>query len=686
MSELRPYQVTAIDSALAALSNSGSAVMQMPTGAGKTRAATEIVGHWEGVVWFICHRVEIAQQTAKAFKAAGIEFGMISPRAVDPDTDKPYPLEPNKRVQIITIGTLPRLLADLPAPSLVVWDECHHVAAKSWAKIREMLTDAKHLGLTATPERLDGKGLSKWFAELVVGPTIESLIADEWLSPFRYFAPSDPDLSAAKIQAGDYNKKDLAKVMNTPVLIGDAVAEYRRVADGKRAIAFCASKEASRALVERFNAEGVPALHVDGNTHSIARREAVRALAAGDIKVLSNVEVFTEGFDVPGIEAVILMRPTKSPTLLLQMIGRALRFVEGKTSVIMDHAGLWQDHGNFARYESWSIHGGAVAARRRSGVGGLRCCPECKNVPFERVPVCENCGFEFPSGREVGEYDGVLREVVDSVPEGHETQSAFAARIGLPPNAIIKFRKEGLPYQQVGMKITIPIIEGLTWIVRNSISFRRRMPINNYKGIQINTNGWVSVAQAAELTGGRSSATIYGWIRSGELKSVNGLVDPVEARMISKQKVRGRPLPQRPDGYETFSEFARRYNRDASFVRSLVPRGLPVSGPYVEVGPAVIWVESNVRFRASTGSAAVAQVDLGCEYENIASFARRIGKSGPTVAYWRRRNFPFHPEHKTMIHIQRGLEWVRDNTSIQIPPEAWPSANDNAAAADSAAA
>lgn len=735
MSDLRPYQTTAIDSALAALSNSGSAVLQMPTGAGKTRAATEIVGHWDGVVWFICHRVEIAEQVAKAFKAAGIEFGMISPRAIDPDTDKPYPLEPNKRVQIITIGTLPRLLADLPTPSLVVWDECHHVAAKSWSDIREMLTDAKHLGLTATPERLDGKGLSKWFASLVLGPTIESLIAGEWLSPFRYFAPSDTDLSAAKMQAGDYNKKDLAKVMNTPVLIGDAVAEYRRVADSKRAIAFCASKEASRALVERFNAEGVPALHVDGNTHPTARREAVRALAAGDIKVLSNVGVFTEGFDVPGIEAVILMRPTKSPTLLLQMIGRALRPVRGKTAVIMDHAGLWQDHGNFAGYESWSIQGGAVAARRRVGVGGLRRCPKCKAVPFERVPVCD-CGFEFPTGREIGEYDGVLTEV-EGVPEGCETVYAFSKRHGVRRSTIEHCIKNGMPAVD-GFPLGTSDEWFVAWLAESVpqagfetfTDFAARCGSRwgtvwqwAKEGLPVSSNGkFVNVEPALtwladntrkvvgpsklQLESHEVFAARFGmqrkvaarWAKMGapHIKSKMIIPDAVEwvHDNIDLETAQDRSLrftgrrKDPPQGFEKISSFATRHGVASTTVTNLIRKELlhSIDG-FVHAAEGDVFMRDYHHSGLNAYERFIFRLNKssGVPHEAADSFAARLGITRWGMTTIMRCGFPWGGK-SSGIPIQAGLEWIRDNRpDIPIPPEAWPSDNDNGGAALEAA-
>lgn len=417
---LRPYQADVIESARLALARSNSIVIQMPTGAGKTKVAASMIALKEGLVWFVVHRQEIERQTAAALSAAGIDFGVVSPRAA-PDY--------SKRVQIISIGTLARRIDDIPAPDYVFWDECQHAAAKSWSALIKQLPDAKHIGLTATPERLDGKGLDELFDELVIGPTTRELIDGKHLSEFRYFAPSDPDLTAARVREGDYNKGDISKVMNTPVLIGDAVREYKEKANGKRALVFAASVEASKALVERFNAAGIPAAHVDGKTPTPERDAAIAALAAGDIKVLSNVEIFTEGFDLPSIDAIILMRPTKSLALFLQMIGRVLRTADGKDeALIFDHAALWHDHGWPAHDFKWTLAGDARLRRVAETASMCRRCPACKQVYENRILSCE-CGFEFPSGREIGEFDNALSEVVNKPKEGEIKISAFVAML-----------------------------------------------------------------------------------------------------------------------------------------------------------------------------------------------------------------------------------------------------------------
>lgn len=734
---LRPYQQKAVEEALHALARSGSAVLQMPTGAGKTKAATEIIANHGGIVWFVCHRREIERQAARAFREAGIEFGIVSPRS-KPDY--------SKRVQIVLVGTLARRVADLPAPSLVIWDECHHVAAKSWAEIREALTDALHLGLTATPERFDGKGLREWFAELIPGPSIPDLIP-EFLSTYSYFSPSSPDLTAARMQAGDYAKGDAAKIMNTPVLIGDAFREYREKADGKRALAFCVTREASKALVERFQAEGVPAVHIDANTKDDEREAAVDDLVAGRIKLISNVEVFTEGVDIPEIDAVILLRPTKSPTLFFQMVGRVLRKAEGKAgAVILDHAGLVEDHGRLNDPWTWSIDGGAAKARRKASAG-FRKCPKCKFCPQEREPVCSACGYEYPTGREVGEFDGILREIRGEVPEGCVTVKEFAAIVGVHTSLVCRWAKRGLPRNGV----FVIRHAALSWVsdcIGDDEAKRLRSRVGR---MSASSSGDFAMVSAYADRLGVSTEVVRRWTLKGLPLDSRGLVvvdaaDEWVSQTVDIDQIRRRGRARRGDSnHSNYTDFGKRHGIGLNSVKTLVKQGLPVNNGLINVSIGDKWVEENKatierlkslsarRMSApppgyasqhtvaqdlglSSGTiynwikngyvetwngmvdvvsarkyhlAYLANRRIGTNHfsaigrTTVVGLARLIEKSGSTVDRMIKHGLPYDP--KLGIPIREALEWVRDNRpDIVIPPEAWPSPaepadNDNTA-------
>ena len=468
---LRPYQATARDSVAEALTAASSVVLQLPTGAGKTQTATSLIPD-TGVVWFLCHRREIMRQASAALTAAGIEH------AIAGSGRRP---KPEVRVQVCSIGAMARRLAQYPAPAQIIMDECHHVAARTWSSIIEAFPNAKVIGLTATPQRMDGQGLNDWFDDIVVGPSISSLIADGHLSPYRLFAPSQPDLDAVPIRRGDYASEPADEVMRDPRIVGDAVATYQRLTPGKRALAFTTSIATSKALVAAFLAAGVPAAHVDGSTPVKLRDAAVADLVAGRTLVLANFGVFTEGFDVPAIDAVILLRPTRSLALYLQMCGRALRTAPGKSvAFIMDHAGLVFEHGFPDAAIEWSLAGrGKRRGEPTKRKPVLMSCPECGRAHKPAV-ACPSCGHVYPAEVVKQAMDGELEEqterelaaaeelteqetaarVVEEAMQTFVPAAAFGRIIGKTPATVARYVAEGLPVNEAG---EVCASVGLAW-------------------------------------------------------------------------------------------------------------------------------------------------------------------------------------------------------------------------------
>jgi superfamily II DNA or RNA helicase len=221
------------------------------------------------------------------------------------------------------VATLVRRLDRTAPPDLIVIDECHHAVAGFWRKSLSAWPQAKVLGVSATPERLDGKSLDDIFEELVLGPSIAELIEQEFLAPFTVFAPAKaPDLSGIRTRAGDYAVDQLAGAMSREVVIGGAVDEYARICPGVPAIAFCVDIMHSKMVAERFTARGYRAAHVDGTTETEERRAPIAGLGSGDIQVLCNCGLISEGLDVPSVVAAILLRPTKSRTLKAPIASR----------------------------------------------------------------------------------------------------------------------------------------------------------------------------------------------------------------------------------------------------------------------------------------------------------------------------------------------------------------------------
>lgn len=405
---LRDYQTSIIDSARSMmLAGKRSILICSPTGSGKTALTAQMLATAASKnmrSWFVVHRRELIKQSIRAFADIGIKAGVVS---------SGFEESPGLQIQICSIQTLARRITNFTKPDLIVWDEAHHLAAGSWAKIYESIPQAYHIGLTATPERLDGTGLSLWFNDMVLGPSVSWLIQNKFLSPYKLYAPQGLNISGIATRMGDYHKTQLALAVDKPTITGDAISHYKMLADGKRAVVFCVSVEHSKHVVEQFKQAGIPAAHVDGETDSEQRDNAIRMFAEGTYRVLSNVELFGEGFDIPSIECGILLRPTQSLGLYLQQVGRVLRPSPGKKeAIILDHAGNCHRHGLPDDVREWSLHGMRRDKKSSDRGVSVKVCQKCFAAQKSGASSCRFCDFSFPvDSRIVAEVEGTLEQM-----------------------------------------------------------------------------------------------------------------------------------------------------------------------------------------------------------------------------------------------------------------------------------
>jgi superfamily II DNA or RNA helicase len=295
--------------------------------------------------------------------------------------------------QIASVQTLVRRFDRVLPPDLIVIDEAHHATAGAWASVLTQYPNARVLGVTATPQRLDGKGLGQVFDDLIRGPEVTKLIDEGYLCKPVYYAPKTVDLTGLHMVAGDYNRAEVAERMDRPTITGDAVIHYRKYAEGQPCIVFCTGIKHAEHVAQAFNASGYRFKVIDGTLAKEERARRVLDLSSGALQGLVSVDIVSEGFDLPCVSTAILLRPTASLSLHLQQIGRVLRPSPGKQrAVILDHVGNCRRHGLAEELRDWSLDGIRKRGKRgpQDDVADTRQCPECFAVhtPSPQCPQC----------------------------------------------------------------------------------------------------------------------------------------------------------------------------------------------------------------------------------------------------------------------------------------------------------
>ncbi len=409
MIQLRPYQQQLLDDIRDAMRQGHRRVLAvMPTGAGKGCTIASMVasaaakGHRTLI---LVHRQELVNDLSGRMARMGIRHGII---AAGRSMDFTVP------TQIGSVQTVVRRLHKIPAPSLIVQDEAHHLTVgNTWGRIIEAWPRAFLIGKTATPLRLDGRGLGEgqggYFTKLVLGPTAEWLTDNGYLAPARVLAPPGFDAGGIKRRMGEFDMRECEQRLGS-VLVGDAVSHYQQHLAGQTAIAFCCSLSHAAAVAESFRSRGIAAASIDGSMSGPERAQLLADLGTGRLKVLTSCALIGEGIDVPSVSGAILLRPTMSLALYLQMVGRALRPQEGKTAVILDHAGNAHRHGLPTDEREWTLEG--IARKKRDAAPSVKVCPSCFCAVKSQAPACPECGHRFaPERRQLEHLPGQLQEL-----------------------------------------------------------------------------------------------------------------------------------------------------------------------------------------------------------------------------------------------------------------------------------
>lgn len=400
---LRPYQRELIHRAREMLRklpiDRRRIILQAATGSGKTAVACELVRLSHGLarrVLYTVPRQEILKQTSAKLLECGLPHVLV---------------EGGRRANVGAAAvvlamshTWDRRLDTLDhwTPDLIVIDECH-VNAQQAARIAERWPRAAIVGLSATPDRLSDQTLTRVYSAILQGPSILELTRSGWLVPCRVLAAHQADLSGVSIRAGDYDPRGLAVSFSSSVLLGNTVQAWQTHSRGRRTIVFAATVAHSRALVERYCAAGIRAVHLDGDSDESERSGALDRLRSGSIDVLVNVGLFVEGLDLPEVETIQLATATQSLARYLQMVGRGLRpsARTGKTDlIVIDHGGNIARHGRPDQDRQWTLRP-EQPRPAAAGEAPTRICMRCRLRFPIRSQVCPGCGQPVPLPAEV---------------------------------------------------------------------------------------------------------------------------------------------------------------------------------------------------------------------------------------------------------------------------------------------
>lgn len=433
---LRDYQQDTVNKIYQAWQNGARNVCAvLPTGAGKSVIVSEIVTNafkTNQRVAVIAHRNELVSQMACHIARRGIPHRIIGASSTAAMiTRKERELfgksfvNFSAPVAVIGVDTLVSRADSLKdwAQQIQLWvvDEFHHtIRGNKWGKAVEMFPNAYGLGVTATPARADGQGLGRQadgVADvIIVGPTSRQLIQLGHLSDYEIVCPkSDLNVDDVKLSAdGDWCAKNLKKAAKESRIVGDVVENYKKYANGRRTIVFATDVETADDIASSFNEAGIKAASVNGASKLSWREQSLADFASGKTPVLVNVDLFDEGFDCPGADVCVMARPTASLAKYLQMIGRVLRPVPGKTALIIDHVSNVIRHGLPDRNRVWTLNRRekrSVAVKDPEALD-LKTCPYCLK-PYESFrTACPYCGqtkpLPEPRSRSVQMVDGDL--------------------------------------------------------------------------------------------------------------------------------------------------------------------------------------------------------------------------------------------------------------------------------------
>ena len=355
---LRDYQQLAKEEIFGKWNRVDNILYQMPTGTGKTRLFTSIIRDIS--IWglrhninyrilIIAHRSELIEQSSRSLDKYRIKHGVLAGTMKDKR-------DLTQAIQVASIQTITHpanqcMIDDLKFDFIII-DEAHHAVANSYQKLWEYCPNAKKLGVTATPWRMNNSGFAQIFDAYIPSMSIKDFIQKGWLATYQYYSiPTSSELvkSIESIREfdieGDYKNSALVEICDTSKIRAQLYDSYEKNVLGKKGIIYSISREHSEHICSQYRSRGVAIENIDSKTPAKVRETVIKAFKNGDIDIIVNVDIFSEGFDCPDIEFIQLARPTQSLVKYIQQVGRGLRKNGDKQCIILDNVGMYSRFG-----------------------------------------------------------------------------------------------------------------------------------------------------------------------------------------------------------------------------------------------------------------------------------------------------------------------------------------------------
>lgn len=417
---LRNYQQEAKEKIFGQWDYVDNVLYQMPTGTGKTRLFTSLIrdlslaslqeNRRKGIL-IIAHRTELIEQIDESLNKYRIPHGIIAGAFKD-RRDFLLP------VQVASIQTIThpsnRQLAEAFHADFIIIDEAHHATAQSYTKLWNYYPESKKLGVTATPWRMDGRGFKGNFDTLIPSMPIKEFLEKGWLAPYKYYSVPIDSTIRSSIESinefgidGDYKTSALEQVVDTRRIRAQLLDSYFEFVKGKKGIIYSISRKHSKHICSQFLDAGIKIADIDSETPAHLRKRLVQNFKNGDLDIIVNVDIFSEGFDCPDLEFVQLARPTRSLVKYIQQVGRGLRRNGDKQCFILDNVGMYGRFGLPDDNRPWEqyFEGGPSSSIRqlrnktdRDNLGLRTSCERDLSEGLDEMKLIQQVDIETESG------------------------------------------------------------------------------------------------------------------------------------------------------------------------------------------------------------------------------------------------------------------------------------------------